>query len=238
MTIALAADLHGNMTAVLALEKDLMRRGIDKIWCLGDLVGKGPSNDKTFDWAAANCEVILRGNWDEGVGRQQYVNDSYYFEQLGLSRLEKLCNFPKEHSIKLSGRNIRLIHGRPVMSSLLNPHLTPSAQLETLFENKYQVVGFADTHRQSLRTLTKGILFNTGSVGNGLGVNMVQYVIIDGDENSDEAPFDICFVTLPYDIETAVKEVEAHPNMPNAQLFIQEIRSGVYARKKLKLNNS
>ncbi|NLC33392.1 MAG: metallophosphoesterase [Clostridiales bacterium] len=234
MTIALVADLHGNMTSVLALEKDLKDRGIHKIWCLGDLVGKGPSNDKTFDWAIANCEVVLCGNWDEGVGLQQYVNDSFYFEQLGLERLKRLSLFPKEHHTRLSGRHIRLIHGRPVMESLLNPHLTPAKELESLFQNKYQVVGFADTHRQSLRTLTKGILFNTGSVGNGLGVNMVQYVIIEGDENDHQAPFDIRFITLPYDIEQAVREAQAHPNMPNAQSFIHEIRSGIYARKAIK----
>lgn len=235
MTIALVADLHGNMTAVLSLQKDLHQRGINKIWCLGDLVGKGPSNDKTFDWAVANCEVILQGNWDEGVGHQRFINDKFYFEQLGYARLEKLRNLQIEHSVRLSGRNIRLMHGRPVMTSLINPHLNPVHDLEALFEGGYQIVGFADTHRQSLRTLSTGILFNTGSVGNGLGINLVQYVILDGDENNEDAPFDIRFVTLPYDIELAVKEAEAQPNMPNAQFYIQEIRTGIYARKKSKL---
>lgn len=235
MTVALVADLHGNMTAVLSLQKDLRQRGINKIWCLGDLVGKGPSNDKTFDWAVANCEVILQGNWDEGVGHQRYINDNFYIEQLGNARLEKLRNLQIEHSVRLSGRNIRLMHGRPVMTNLINPHLNPVYDLEALFEGGYQIVAFADTHRQSLRTLSTGILFNTGSVGNGLGINMVQYCILQGDENNADAPFDIRFITLPYDIELAVKEAEAQPNMPNSQFYIQEIRTGIYARKKSKL---
>ena len=41
--IALVADLHGNWPAVQAVERDIRARGIQKIWCLGDLVGKGPS---------------------------------------------------------------------------------------------------------------------------------------------------------------------------------------------------
>ena len=35
MTIALVADLHGNMTAVQALERDLVKRKADAVWCLG-----------------------------------------------------------------------------------------------------------------------------------------------------------------------------------------------------------
>ena len=51
--IALVADLHGNWPATQAVEQDLIRRGIQRVWCLGDVVGKGPSSDKTFDWARA-----------------------------------------------------------------------------------------------------------------------------------------------------------------------------------------
>ena len=65
--IALIADLHGNLPAVEALEQDLKTRSVDEIWCLGDIVGKGPSSPDTFDWAMAHCSLILRGNWDEGV---------------------------------------------------------------------------------------------------------------------------------------------------------------------------
>ncbi len=42
--IALVADLHGNLPAVEAVDADIRARGIEKIWCLGDVVGKGPSS--------------------------------------------------------------------------------------------------------------------------------------------------------------------------------------------------
>lgn len=230
MTIALIADLHGNMTAVKALEKDLARRGVQKVWCLGDLVGKGPSSDQTFDWALANCELILRGNWDEGIGKKLFPNDAFFYRQLGEKRLEKLAALPLEHHLRLSGRSIRLFHGRPVMKELLSAHASPQEELERLFQGAHQVVGYADIHRQSLRTLHSGILFNTGSVGNGLGQNLVQYALMDGDEQDESAPFDLRLVTLPYDIEAAVREAEAHPDLPNKDLFIREIRTGRYAR--------
>ncbi len=228
MTIALIADLHGNMTAVEALERDLKARGLQTVWCLGDVVGKGPSSDRTFDWAMANCQVILRGNWDEGIGAAQFANDAFYYEQLGGQRLAKLMDFPLEKRFRLSGRSIRLIHGRPVMKELVYPQGSAEA-LQALFEPDFDVVGYADTHRQGLRML-KGILFNTGSVGNGMGINMVQYAIMEGREGSAQAAFDIRFVSIPYDIRGAVKETMAQPELPNGDLFIRELQTGVYAR--------
>ena len=50
MKILFLADLHGNMPATLAMEKEIKNLGVDKIWFLGDAVGKGPESDKTCDW--------------------------------------------------------------------------------------------------------------------------------------------------------------------------------------------
>ena len=72
MKIALVADLHGNLPATMAVDADIRARGADAVWCLGDLVGKGPSSAETFDWAVNRCDVILRGNWDEGVALRQF----------------------------------------------------------------------------------------------------------------------------------------------------------------------
>ncbi len=232
MKLALIADLHGNMTAVDALETDLKARGIQRIWCLGDLVGKGPSSDRTFDWAVANCELILRGNWDEGVGARAFRADGFYYTQLGTQRMLRLMQFPLEHQVVISGRRMRLIHGRPVMHRLL-PIQAPQEDLALLFDPDFQVVGYADAHRPGLRTLSRGLLFNTGSVGNGLGVNMVQYVILEGSEGQSPAPFDLRFVTMPDDIEAAVRETEAQPDLPSGQLFVSELQTGVYARAHL-----
>ena len=60
--IALVADLHGNLPATMALDADLKRRNLTEIWCLGDIVGKGPNSAETFDWAMNNCQLILSGN--------------------------------------------------------------------------------------------------------------------------------------------------------------------------------
>ena len=232
--IAVIADLHGNVPATEALDRDLRRRGIETVFCLGDLVGKGPRSADTFDWAVSHCQVIVQGNWDHGVGEMWFPNDQFYYRQLGPDRMKKLRELPREHVFRLSGRKIRLIHGRPVMETLL----TPSASAETLtplFDPDYQVVGYADVHRQGLRMVeNRGILFNTGAVGNPFGVTMVQYTILRGDDSDESAPLDINFVTLPYDREAAVRDTEAAVGLPNGDLFSAELQTGRYARAHLK----
>lgn len=232
--IAVIADLHGNLPATLALEDDLKRRGIETVYCLGDIVGKGPSSAETFDWAFRHCQIIVQGNWDYGIGEKLFPNDKFYYDQLGIERMEKLQELPREFSFILSGRKIRLIHGRPVMQTLL----TPSASSECLipfFEPDYQVVGYADVHRQGMRMVdTRGILFNTGAVGNPLGVTMVQYSILRGDDHDHTAPLDISFVTLPYDKDAAIRDTEAAVLLPNGKLFSSELKRGIYARSHLK----
>ncbi len=232
MTIALVADLHGNMPAVRALDEDLAARGIDRVWCLGDIVGKGPDSHLTFDWAMARCEVVLRGNWDEGIGARLFPLDAFYYQQLGEARMKALTQLPLEIRLTLSGRRIRLLHGRPVMKSLLHLN-SPSEQLSWLFEGGFHVVGFADTHRQGQRTLD-GLLFNTGSVGNALGVPMVQYAILSGSDSERVTGLDVTMVTIPYDREQAVADTLSQPDLPYGKHFIHEVRTGQYMRRHRK----
>ena len=233
MQLALIADLHGNRPATEALEKDLALTKPDAIWCLGDMVGKGPSSDFTYEWAMAHCQKILGGNWDYGVGHQMFPRDVFYWNQLGEERLQKLCELPKEHQLTLSGRRIRLFHGRPVMEKLLYAHDDPSV-LEPFFEDgnggRWDVVAYADAHRQALRTMTPGVFLNVGSVGNALGIPKCCYAILEGDDPADPTAFEIRLRQLDYDRDQAVRDAQAAPDVPRIDAYIREIRTGVYSR--------
>ena len=43
--IAIIADIHGNLEAFKAVLADISKRGIQDIYCLGDIVGYGPNPD-------------------------------------------------------------------------------------------------------------------------------------------------------------------------------------------------
>lgn len=232
--IALVADLHGNLPATMALDEDLNARGISHIICLGDVVGKGPCSADTFDWAFSRCDMVLQGNWEAGIGLKQFPKDDFYYQQLGPARMKKITELPLEYTLTLSGRKIRLFHGRPIMKELLVIQ-DDAALLSPLFDPDYDVVGYADAHRQGMRIVSsRGQLFNTGAVGNGLGLPMVQYAIMRGSQKDEKAPFDLTFVTLPYDRAQAVRDTRAAVELPNADLFEREISTGVYARTPAK----
>lgn len=57
--IIVLADLHGNMTAVSAMEKEIAGIAPDRIWFLGDAVGKGPQSAETCDWVRKNCSRCI-----------------------------------------------------------------------------------------------------------------------------------------------------------------------------------
>ncbi len=227
MKIALISDLHGNIPALMALEKDLMAQKPDQIWCLGDLVGKGPSSPQTFDWAVKHCNIILGGNWDYGVGGKEFLRDSFYWEQLGEQRLAVLKSLPREKTLHLSGRKIRLFHGRPVMERLLNIQ-DPKEALLPLLEPDFDMLIYADTHRQGARTLA-GQVINIGSVGNSLGLPLVQYAILEGEKSETKGRLEVRFITLPYDNQKAADDALSHTGLPDAQAYVQEVLTGVYA---------
>ena len=233
MKIAFIGDLHGNLPATRALEKDLAQQQPDRIICLGDMVGKGPSNRETFDWAMANCRLILGGNWDYGVGHQLFPNDRPYWDQLGEERLRILRQLPRESEMMLSGRRVRLMHGRPVMERLVTV-ANASDEIQPFFTDgdgkPYDVVIYADAHRQALRTVNPGLFINTGSVGNALGVAYCCYAIVEAEEGDAPAPFEVRLRQLPYDREQAIRDAENAPDIPRIDTYINEIRTAVYSR--------
>lgn len=233
MKIAFIADLHGNWPATCALEKDLLLQKPDRIICLGDIVGKGPSNDLTFDWAAAHCDLIIGGNWDYGLGHRMFPADGPYWQQLGDRRLDALRDLPRESELTLSGRRIRLMHGRPVMDWLVKVDNTLE-EIQPFFTDAdgkpFDVVLYADAHRQAMRTVNPGLFINTGSVGNGLGVAYCCYAIVEAEPGDAPAPFEVRLRQLPYDREQAIRDAEAMPRIPRIDTYINEIRTARYSR--------
>lgn len=234
MRIALIADLHGNMAAVEALERDLKKRGADKLICLGDLVGKGPDNDQTFDWAMANCDMIIGGNWDVGISKEMFSADQPYYVQLGAKRLKALAELPMNGEISLSGQRIRLFHGRPTMETLYSITDDEKTWLPFFKDDQggsYTVVAYADAHRQAMRTFSCGRVFNTGSVGNAMGIPLCCYAIMEGSEQDDMAALDINLISMNYDREDAVRRAEAKLDfIPRIDTFIREVKTGIYSR--------
>lgn len=236
MKIALLGDLHGNMPAVQAMDAYLQAQQVDAIYCLGDIIGKGPSNAEAFDWAMARCDVVLVGNWDELLWKVSPLSEmlAWYSAQLGPERLRRLSALPYEHRFVFSGRRFRLVHGRPFVDEALASD-SPLKERMRLFDTgddyRPQVVCFADVHRPFYQHMAAGVLCNTGSVGNPLAMQpYASCLILEGEPGANEAPLTYTIVQLPYDREEAVRQALRAEGMPLRDAYIKEVRTGRYSR--------
>ncbi|MDZ7815658.1 MAG: metallophosphoesterase family protein [Planctomycetota bacterium] len=64
--IAIISDIHSNLEALQAVLDDIDARGVERIFCLGDLVGYGPDPLEVMSYAH-RFEFCIRGNHDEAV---------------------------------------------------------------------------------------------------------------------------------------------------------------------------
>lgn len=64
---AVISDIHGNLEALEEALRDIDRRQIRTIYCLGDVVGYGASPKECLDLVIERCETILCGNHDHAV---------------------------------------------------------------------------------------------------------------------------------------------------------------------------
>lgn len=67
MSTAILSDVHGNAEALEAVLGDIRSRGINRILCLGDIIGYGPDPLRCVDLVRQNCQWSLMGNHDFGV---------------------------------------------------------------------------------------------------------------------------------------------------------------------------
>lgn len=250
--IAIISDIHSNVIALEAVYKDIARRRIRRIVCLGDLVGKGPQPSEAVDRIREKCEFVAQGNWDAGILlKQDNPAGAWQQQQIGADRLEYLGSLPFSIDMMLSGRLIRLFHASA--DSIYHRVNRKSSKDEKrgLFANTKQtgtpegervpdVVGYGDIHLPYVTTMNvpnqepqsgqKGAhgvtLFNAGSVGLPYdGIPQPSYMILEGAPGSELAPLSLQLVRVPYDVERAV-QIARDSGMPLADRHIEELRTG------------
>lgn len=136
--IALYSDIHGNLLALDAVLADIERVGIPERYCLGDLVGYGPWPREVIARVRETGDLVVRGNYDDGVGGRKgdcgcyYGTDdaradgvaSYEFTDAALDDAERawLIGLPDDVRFEAEGLRVLLCHGSP---RRINEYLMP-----------------------------------------------------------------------------------------------------------------
>lgn len=238
--IAIISDIHGNVPALEAVLEDIRNRGVEKIFCLGDIIGKGPGSCKTLDICREVCDVILQGNWDDYISKHDKPGTvGWYRKQLGEKRLKYLRSLPYVIDFYLSGKLVRLFHAHPGdVFTRIFPHSSKEERLSmfnvpelpgvNLQAKEADIAGYGDIHSAFMQYINDKLLFNTGSVGNPLDVTMASYVILEGKYGSKiNDHFAIQFFRVQYQIDQAIEQARA-VELPNREAFIRELKTGIY----------
>jgi len=65
MRYAIIADIHANLAAFAAVLDNIERQGgVEKVWCLGDIVGYGPNPHECLELLLQTNHICIAGNHD------------------------------------------------------------------------------------------------------------------------------------------------------------------------------
>ena len=248
--IALISDIHSNTVALKAVLNDIENRGIHRIFCLGDLVLKGSSPCEVVDLVREKCEVVLKGNGDDGaVNPQRIKAKEWYAEKLGEERLKYLDNLPMYKDIYISGSLVRMFHATKNDFNYRVLDTSPIEEKMKLFEGENNVIPdiviYADIHKQYMEKIKNKTILNIGSVGNSFEISIIDnkdvnmeevtqahYCIIEGEVDCKERkPLSIQFVRVPYNINEEIELARANGS-PQPEGYILELTKGKYRGKK------
>ena len=184
MRIAIISDIHGNLEALKATMKDIEKKGAEKIFCLGDIVGKGIHPTECLEIIREKCEVILRGNNDRFCS-EEYENFNEISEidkkriiwnQSLISKSDRafIYNLPFSYEFYMSGSLVRIFHSSPYKDNdvIINEDKIQSKiqmfmpSEKTISNKKADVVIYGHIHHPYLDKIYNRTLINTGSVGN------------------------------------------------------------------------
>jgi predicted phosphodiesterase len=225
--IACFGGVYNNYLALEAALHDIRRRGVDAIFCLGDLGAFGPHPDRVFPLLHQYDVQCLQGNYDDSIGhalddcqcgytdpRDNYFAQLSYDYTLAHTSDENrawLRTLPRERRLVLAGHRLLLCHGSP---RRVNEFLWESTSSTHFLEHlacEHQADWILATHtgiRWQQPLGGGGRFVNVGVLGRpeNDGRTNVWYALL---EQRGDAGLDVEFVPVDYDHVRLAREMAA-----------------------------
>jgi len=119
MRYAIIGDIHSNLAAFTAVLDDIEQQGgVDRIWCLGDIVGYGPDPHQCIELLRQTEHICVAGNHDwAAVSKVDTANFNpdaaaachWTSGQLSAEDIKYLENLP----LTIEEGDFTLVHGSP-----------------------------------------------------------------------------------------------------------------------------
>jgi predicted phosphodiesterase len=237
--IAVFGGVYNNYLALEAALCDIRQRGVDAVYCLGDLGAFGPHPDRVFPLLREQGVLCIQGNYDNSVGngladcqcgytdpRDNHfarISYAYTFTHTSPVHREWMRSLPMQRQVPLGRYRMLLCHGSPrKMNEFLWESTTPTHFLEYLAQSHdTDVILATHTGIKWHRRLSGDRHFvNVGVLGRpeNDGRTNVWYTLLEA------APqLRVEFVPVAYDHERLAAEMRAE-KLPEE--FVETILTG------------
>lgn len=240
MKIALISDIHGNLTALVAVLAALERESPNQIVCLGDVVVTGPQPREalarvrelgcpvvmgnTDEWALSPTPFTIRSDTDQIL----YDIELWGTQQLTETDLAFIRTFQPTIELDLgNGRSLLCFHGSPRNNKEIIQATTPDEDLTKKLDGKRAaIMAGGHTHTPLLRRFQDSFILNPGSVGlpfvsrpdgRPLNPDWAEYALLTVED--DGLAINLCRV--PYNLD-ALRTAVTQSRMPHAEKFIAD----------------
>jgi predicted phosphodiesterase len=237
--IAVFGGIYNNYLALEAALADAHRRGVDAIYCLGDMGAFGPHPDRVFPLLRDHGVQCIQGNYDNSVGngladcqcgytdpRDNHfarLSYAYTFANTSVANRAWLRHLPAQMRISLGEYRLLLCHGSPRRTNeFLWESTTSTHFLEQLLQvHDADVVLATHTGIKWHRRLANDRHYvNVGVLGRpeNDGATNVWYALL-----SVQPSLQIEFVPVSFDHERLAAEMRAE-KLPEE--FVETVLTG------------
>jgi len=238
MRYAVVSDLHGNLQAWRAVLRDIAASRVDRILCLGDVVGYGPNPAEVLESVYAEAHRIVLGNHDAALcGRMdtsRFNEEARQILEWTRARVSRdAVKLASTWPLQLQGRGFRCAHATFDAPSRFGYVEEPADAAACWAAAPDPLLFVGHTHRPAVFVLGasgtphvieaqdfvvepgKRFLVNVGSVGQPR----------DGDPRASYAVFDsetgaVFFRRVPFDLDACRAAIEAAGLPPVASVFL------------------
>lgn len=155
MRIGIISDIHGDYdTLMVTLDRLDHYHAVDHILCAGDLIGRGPAQDRVVEVVKERAIPTVRGNHDEWLGDLNQANSAY------------LKYLPLDWEADIHGVHMYMCHGKPGnnMWGMYRDHLSKTYLNMVLRSLKTDVLVTGHTHVPLYMRVKAGVIINPGSL--------------------------------------------------------------------------
>jgi len=220
MKFGVISDIHANYTALLAVLEEFERRRVDRVICLGDIIGIGPQPEEcVLAVAALQDAIVVMGNHETmfvdgpsadeyaAMSKEEVLHHRWQYSRMKGAAKMFLLNLPYKTRFSCEGVTITVSHyalspRNEFLHTLVGYN---RAEVQQSFGMDSDIYLFGHDHTHFIKEYAGQAYICVGSLGcpaTDLGIALAGILEVD---NGDYA-YDC--IEVPYDIKQVVRRVK------------------------------